>query len=76
MTDKPKRPRDANQLAKLIADIATGDAGDTVASHSPMAELGRAGGLKGGRARADALSPDERRKIAAKAARVRWGKRD
>ena len=24
MTDKPKRPRDANQLAKFIVDVATG----------------------------------------------------
>lgn len=26
MTDRPKRPRDANQLAKFIVDVATGDA--------------------------------------------------
>ena len=25
MTDRPKRPRDANQLAKLIVDLATGE---------------------------------------------------
>ena len=36
--------------------------------------LGRKGGLKGGRARADALTPDERKKIAQKAARRRWSK--
>ena len=28
MTDKPKRPRDANQLAKFIVDVATGGEGD------------------------------------------------
>jgi len=38
------------------------------------AALGRLGGLKGGKARADALSPRERQLIARKAARARWGK--
>ena len=48
---KPKRPRDTNQLAKFIVDIATGDVevpknGD---SKDPAAVvLGRKGGLKGG----------------------------
>jgi hypothetical protein len=37
--------------------------------------LGRLGGLKGGTARAKALSPEQRREIAQKAARARWGKR-
>lgn len=36
------------------------------------AESGRAGGLKGGKARADALSPTERAEIAKKAATARW----
>jgi len=39
------------------------------------AALGRLGGLKGGRARADALTAEQRRKIARKAARARWRKR-
>lgn len=34
--------------------------------------LGRLGGLKGGRARADALSPKKRSEIAKKAAQTRW----
>jgi hypothetical protein len=38
------------------------------------AALGRLGGLKGGRARAKALSAQERRTIARKAARARWQK--
>jgi hypothetical protein len=36
------------------------------------AALGRLGGLKGGRARANALTAEERRRIARKAARARW----
>lgn len=47
-TKHPKRPRDANELAKLITDIATGSISDNVPSESPMASLGRSGGLKGG----------------------------
>lgn len=38
--------------------------------------LGRAGGLKGGRARARKLTPEERQASARKAARARWDKRD
>jgi hypothetical protein len=36
--------------------------------------LGRKGGLKGGRARMDALSPEKRRELGLKAAKARWGK--
>ena len=72
----PKRPRDMNQLAKRIADIATGDhEDDQYEGKNPFAvELGRMGGLKGGKARANALTPEERSKIAAKAAKARWKK--
>jgi hypothetical protein len=38
-------------------------------------ELGRRGGLKGGRARAEKLTPEERKAIARKAAKARWDKR-
>ena len=36
--------------------------------------LGRLGGLKGGRARAEKLSPERRKEIAQKAIRARWEK--
>lgn len=69
MTDKPKRPRDANQLAKFITDLATEGASSVpIADHDAQ----RKGGLKGGKARADKLSPDERIEIAKKAAQARW----
>jgi hypothetical protein len=55
-----------NQLAKAIADIATGEAGDQ------ERERGRPGGLKGGNARAEKLTPEQRREIAKKAAAKRW----
>lgn len=69
MTDKPKRPRDTNQLAKFIVDVATGED----AEHEPDTSGQRKGGLKGGKARADKLSPEERKAIAKKAAKARWG---
>jgi hypothetical protein len=75
MTKHPKRPRDPNQLAKLMVDIATGNAQDSATQASgdnPMASLGRAGGLRGGRARAEKLSDEERVEIARKAAAARW----
>ena len=75
-----KRPRDANQLAKLIVDMATGEVpADNVADDgkNPAAvALGRLGGLKGGNARAKKLSPRERTKIAKIAAAARWKKSD
>lgn len=49
----PKRPRDPNQLARMIADIATGELDDTVSESTKQPKRrGRAGGLKGGHARA------------------------
>jgi len=70
-----KRPRDPNQLAKLIVDIATGEVEDTPPDDekNPAAvELGRKGGLKGGKARAAKMTPEERSAAAKKAADARW----
>jgi hypothetical protein len=72
-----KRPRDPNQLGKLIVDIATGDVEDTAPDDGkdPAAvELGRKGGLKGGRARAAKMTPEQRSEAARRAARARWSK--
>jgi hypothetical protein len=61
---QPKRPRDPNQLAKRIIDLATGDVQEP-APHDPGADdhAGR-GGLKGGKSRAEKLTPEERSAIA------------
>jgi hypothetical protein len=67
-----KRPRDLNQLAKLVVDIASGDAEDTVSEAKRHPDARRAGGLKGGQSRAKSLTADQRRRIAVKAAQVRW----
>ena len=74
---KSNRPKDSNQLAKLIADIATGETEDeaTESVKNPAAvALGRLGGLKGGKARANNLTPEQRSEIAKKAAAKRWKK--
>lgn len=74
---KPKRPRDTNQLAKAIVDLATGEKTETVVEdpRNPHAvAIGRLGGLKGGKARAEKLSKAKRVKIAKKAAEARWKK--
>jgi hypothetical protein len=68
MTRAPRRPRDPNQLAKLIVDISTGDA----PAESAKVKAGREGGLRGGKGRMAALSPQERKALAKKAARARW----
>lgn len=75
MAGKPKRPRDPNQLAKLIVDIASGEVEDVdpdAGKNAAAVELGRLGGLKGGKARAEAMTPEERSAAAKKAAAERW----
>jgi hypothetical protein len=75
---KPKRPRDPNQLAKSVVDLATGETVESTQENgrNPHAvALGRLGGLKGGKARAKALSPERRSEIAKKAGRTRWKKK-
>lgn len=70
MAKRPMRPRDPNQLAKLILDIATGER-ENVKPVTPKAGQ-RKGGLKGGKARAKKLSARARKQIAKAAARARW----
>lgn len=80
MKSTPKRPRDPNQLAKFIVDLATGGATEEYDvpddSHKDPAavSLGRRGGLKGGNARAEKLTPTRRAEIARNAAQKRWDK--
>jgi hypothetical protein len=70
-----KRPRDPNQLGKLIVDLATGEAEDSDPEKPTPAQInGRNGGRKGGPARAAKLSQERRSEIARKAAEARWRK--
>jgi len=75
---KRKRPRDLNQLAKFIVDVSTGDAElpeDQPDGKNPaVVERTTRGGKKGGKARADKLTPAQRQAIARRAAQARWKK--
>lgn len=77
MTKRPRRPRDPNQLAKLIVDMATGEAprDPEPQRETPATAARRKGGVKGGKARARKLSGNKRRAIAKKAAQARWHRR-
>jgi len=64
--------RDKISIATLRHVLRQTD-GEVRRKKNPAAvALGRLGGLKGGRARAEALSAKRRREIAQKAARTRW----
>ena len=81
MAKTPKRPRDINQLAHLLGDIATGQAHEEpepelTPEQRFAQEFARKGGLKGGKARAASLSKAERVKSAKKAAAKRWSNRE
>lgn len=69
-------PRDYNQRAKLIGDMATGLAPpEPVSTKNPAAvALGLLGGAKGGKARAANMTKKQRTEAAKKAARARWGR--
>jgi hypothetical protein len=76
-----KRPRDLNQWAKRMVDIATGEVEDRAPTpeeegKNPAAvALGRKGGIKGGKARWANLSAEQRSEAAALAAQARWRKK-
>lgn len=78
----PKRSRtgkpDVNQMASNLIDAISGElpAEQPESGKNPAAvALGRLGGLKGGKARAEKLSAGRRKQIARKAAQIRWAKK-
>jgi hypothetical protein len=78
-TPKKKRPRDLNQLAaSIVADATSEDKPeklhDAIGKNPAAVALGRLGGLKGGKARKEALSKKRRIEIAKEAAKARWAK--
>jgi len=76
---RPSRPRDMNQLAKRIVDLSVGEETEEQPierEKNPHAvALGRLGGQRGGKARAERLTPAKRSDIARAAAKSRWNKR-
>jgi hypothetical protein len=81
---KGKRPRDPNQLAKWIVDQSTTET-EVAAQPEPvavpsdlsayMSAMGRKGGMVGGKRRLVTMTAAQRKKVAAKAAKARWGKK-
>jgi len=72
-----KRPRDLNALASEIVREATGDERpkSQESEKNPAAvELGRRGGLKGGKVAAAKLTPEERSERARRMVAARWAK--
>jgi hypothetical protein len=78
MPKRSRKPRDVNQLASSVVDEATGEApfeSEPDPRKNPAAvELGRRGGLKGGKARAKKLTARQRSDAARRAAQARWGR--
>lgn len=76
MPKRSSKPRDLNQMAKALVDQGTDpdDKGtDPYEGKNPAAvELGRLGGQKGGKARAESMTAKQRSAAAKKAARARW----
>jgi hypothetical protein len=72
-----KRPRDTNQLGKLMVDILTGQVEDRerTPEERGVDPSASAMGKKGGPARAASMTPERRREIAQRAAETRWGKK-
>ncbi|MDQ3045034.1 MAG: hypothetical protein M3R06_07785 [Chloroflexota bacterium] len=76
-SSRAKRPRNLDQFAASIVDMASDDEPQPCDTTEPeknphAAALGRLGGQKGGPARALKLSAERRREIAKKAATARW----
>jgi len=75
MAKRSRMPRDTNQLAASIVVKATSDEPepDPDEGKDPAAvALGRRGGLRGGKARAEKMTAEERSESARNAARARW----
>lgn len=82
MPNRSSKQKDTQQLARSVLDAIAPDAEPTKIETETKPErekdpaavaLGRKGGLKGGKARAAALTPEKRKEIARNAAKKRWG---
>lgn len=72
MPRRPSLPKDPSQRAKTILDMATGTRKTEENELTDTQKFARQGGLKGGKARAEALSSKRRAEIAQRAAEARW----
>lgn len=74
-------PKDPNKRAYEIVRLSTEEPDEKQQEEKSaiskyLSEIGRRGGLKGGKARAEKLSSKKRKMIAQKAAKARWNKDD
>lgn len=79
MAKRSNKRKDVVEIAHdMLLAIESGNIRKTPDGKDPIAvAMGRRGGLKGGRARADSMTPEERRELAKKAAAARWqGRKD
>ena len=75
MVKRIKKEHDFAVTAFRVVQEATGQKEKTIKATPDFKALGRLGGLKGGRVRAERLTPERRVEIAKKAAEARWGSR-
>lgn len=71
--NRPTKKMDVNQIAAHVVEITSGQPMRQIKNEAAVA-LGRLGGLRGGKARAEKLDSERRRQIASAAARARWDK--
>lgn len=80
MAKRKKKEHDFAVTAFRVVQEATGQLEEpekplsTEGKNPNAVALGHLGGLKGGKARAAKMTPEERKEIAKKAAEARWGK--
>jgi len=67
-------PKRSSKDVNVIASEIVGEATQSSDKNPAAVALGRLGGLKGGKARAEKLTPEQRSEIAKKAAQVRWSR--
>jgi hypothetical protein len=78
MPKRSRMPTDLNTLAAKITEMATNEQPEPEddGKNPAAVALGRLGGKKGGKARAESLTPERRKEIAQRAAAARWGKKN
>jgi hypothetical protein len=69
---------DPKKAVALTVKLVTSESDEELPERSPisqyLATIGRKGGIKGGKARAQNLSDERKKEIARKAAQARWKK--
>ena len=68
-----KRPSDPFAAGIMAARVLVGDIEEEYAEQPTPTPSRAKGGEKGGKARAESLTPEQRSEIASRAARARWG---